>query len=294
MIGYIRLILALMVLLSHAGVKVYNLNPGVIAVVIFYMLAGGVVSHLWHDVIEEGEGKLYRFYKDRFLRIFPHYLYTLTLTLLFLLITDYGKPEYNLLAIINNLLIIPLNFFMMLDSTVMTSPDWNLIPPAWSLGTELQAYLLLPLAFMYKRFAIALFMISISIQMLANFNVIHTDYFGYRLLPGVLFIFLLGSQLKNKLSKGTVLAYTLIIVATSVMYSYFDAREITQVYTREVLLGIIIGIPLLSVANAVSFKLKFNKLTGALSYGVFLNHFLVIWILDFMGYKPTDSGYLLI
>ena len=49
MFGYIRFALAFLVMLSHIGVRVYGLNPGVMAVVIFYILAGYVVSHLFND-----------------------------------------------------------------------------------------------------------------------------------------------------------------------------------------------------------------------------------------------------
>lgn len=53
MFGYLRFTLAFLVLLSHVGVTFYTLNPGVIAVVIFYILAGYVVSHLYKDIFPE-------------------------------------------------------------------------------------------------------------------------------------------------------------------------------------------------------------------------------------------------
>lgn len=281
MTGYIRFILAIVVLLSHIDVRINGLNPGVIAVIIFYMLAGGVVSHLWHDILPEGKNKLRLFYQDRFLRIFPLYLYTASLTLIFLIVTSYGTPDYSVLSLLNNALIIPLNYYMILDSTIMTAPAWNLIPPAWSLGTELQAYLLLPLALTVKKWRITLIIISLSIYMAANLNLINTDHYGYRLLPGVFFIFLLGSYMrqwqKNNTHWQAMLAFTIVCLIYIIISHHF----ITSHYAQETLLGIMIGIPLLTVASHIKLKLPYSKLAGTLSYGLFLSHFLVIWMLDY-------------
>ena len=282
MIGYIRLSLAVAVLLSHVGVTINGLNPGVISVVIFYMLAGGVVAHIYNDVLPEGRDKLFRFYKDRCLRIFPLYFYTVFLTLTFLLITSYGTPRFSLLALFNNALIIPINYYMVIESTILTQPAWNLIPPAWSLGTELQAYILLPFALKYKRFRITIVMASLLIYMAANLSYIHTDYFGYRLLPGVLFMFILGAKLREK-SKNTSYWFSigLLVIASITYLGIMYQQVLPHAYAQETLIGLIIGIPLLTIANDINIKIPYNKQAGALSYGVFLTHFLAIWLIDY-------------
>lgn len=291
MTGYIRFILALLVLLSHTGVTINGLNPGVIAVVIFYMLAGGVVTHLWQDIIPQDKNKLLYFYKDRILRIFPLYLYIAVLTLLFITITGYGNPQFSALALVNNALIIPLNYYMVLDNTILTQPSWWLIPQSWSLGTELQAYLLLPFILIYKRIRQSVFITSFAIYMIANLNLINTDYFGYRLLPGVFFIFLLGGMLKEtqtSTSKITQSMLVFIIIAISYgLFTYFNA--FTHVYAQETMTGLLIGIPLLTLAGRTTIKLPFNTLAASLSYGLFLSHFLVIWFLDYIHLPPTET-----
>lgn len=291
MTGYIRLILAIVVLLSHVGVTIKGLNPGVIAVVIFYMLAGGVVSHLWQDIVPGGKGKLSRFYKDRVLRIYPLYLYIATLTLIFIVVTGYGAPQFSPTAVISNILVIPLNYYMLLDSAILTDPSWWLIPQSWSLGAELQAYILLPFMLLYKRLKIAVFIVSFMVYTLANLGVINTDYFGYRLIPGVMFIFILGGMIRQTqvTQKGWewLIVLFIAVIAQYGLLAYNNA--FTHPYTQETLIGLIIGTPLLLLAGNVQFKLPLNNMAGSLSYGAFLSHFLVIWALDYSQLVAKDS-----
>jgi len=44
--GLYRLLLAMMVAISHAGIRPYGYNPGVIAVISFVILSGYVMSFL--------------------------------------------------------------------------------------------------------------------------------------------------------------------------------------------------------------------------------------------------------
>ncbi len=155
MFGYLRFILSILVMLSHLGVRFYGLNIGVVAVVIFYILAGYVVANLYLNIFQK-KSKIYNpkfsftsykfFLLNRINRIFPLYIFIALLTTIFLLVSGYGNPHFTLFNIFTNVTIIPLNFYMWIDNSILTEPKWWLIPPAWSLGTELQAYILLPLA----------------------------------------------------------------------------------------------------------------------------------------------------
>ena len=286
MFGYLRFILALLVVISHLNIRFYTLNTGVIAVVMFYILAGFVVSHIYTDIIPNGKNKIITFYKDRILRIFPLYLYIIMLTTFFLLLTSFGDAEFTPVNIMTNLTIIPLNYYMVIDNTILTTPDWWLIPPAWSLGTELQAYLLLPFALIFNRLKVFLALLSFFIYIVANFSVINPDYFGYRLVVGVFFIFLLGVSIQKvsaktdtAFDKPFILAVWLIILLSVPFFSYFDAFSPT--YTKETFIGLLLGIPLVYAIAHSSIKLPFNSLFGSLSYGVFLSHFLAIWLVKY-------------
>ena len=89
MFGYLRFILAYLVLLSHIQITFYSLNMGVFAVVMFYILAGYVVSNLYLNILPNTKDKALLFFKDRIKRIFPLYLYTLILSFIFILFSNY-------------------------------------------------------------------------------------------------------------------------------------------------------------------------------------------------------------
>lgn len=76
MTGYIRFFLAFLVLISHLGIRFKGMNEGVFAVVIFYILAGHVVTKLFLEKIKSNDiiKRLKIFYIERFLRIFPRYV----------------------------------------------------------------------------------------------------------------------------------------------------------------------------------------------------------------------------
>jgi len=294
MFGYLRFILAVMVMLSHTGVRVYGLNQGVIAVVIFYILAGFVVSYLFTDIIPN-HNILY-FYRDRVKRIFPLYLSITAITTLFLLFTNYGNPHFTPLNILTNLTIIPLNYYMLLDNTILTNPSWWLIPPAWSLGTELQAYIILPFALLYPKFRYAILVISLLIYMLANLTLIHSDYFGYRLIIGVIFIFLIGSTIQkistNAQNSLDIRFLLSIYMATIVLISIVIYLNLTPTYAKETAIGIVVGTPLVYILSMVKIKLPLNSFLGSLSYALFLSHFLAIWIVDYLSIAYSKLLYI--
>jgi peptidoglycan/LPS O-acetylase OafA/YrhL len=203
MFGYLRFILAFFVLISHVDVRCHGMNPGVTAVVMFYLLAGHVVSHLWDNVLPSGKNRLWRFYRDRVLRIMPLYLYVIGLTLVFLAVTGYGNPDYGLFRLLGNFLVVPVNYYMVLDTTILTNPSWALIPVAWSLGAELQAYVILPLILMSRFWKAGLIAGSLIVYFLANTGGLHPDYFGYRLVCGVFFMFAAGSCIQRTGRRST-------------------------------------------------------------------------------------------
>lgn len=273
------------------------MNPGVTAVVMFYLLAGHVVSHLWDNVLSDGKGLLWRFYQDRVLRIMPLYLYVTGLTLVFLMITDYGNPDYGVFRLLGNLLVVPVNYYMVLDTTILTDPSWALIPVAWSLGAELQAYVILPLILTSKYWKAGLIAGSLIIYILANAGSLPPDYFGYRLVCGVFFMFAAGSCIQRTGRRSTLPADRIEkwfpgcvwMAALAWLTAGWIWNAPLHGYAKETLLGLVLGIPLVVAGSRSRIRLPYNALLGSLSYGVFLSHFLVIWITACTGMPDRGS-----
>ncbi|MBK3866178.1 hypothetical protein GFL09_00445 [Pseudomonas stutzeri] len=131
--GLLRLFLASLVLISHLGVSVAGINPGVSAVAIFYLLAGRVLSRLWREQPERGviSGGVW-FYRDRLWRILPLYMFALVVAFIVWLLgasSPFLLREPEMTDWLANLLIVPLSYYMYSGQDAFT-----LLPPAWSLG----------------------------------------------------------------------------------------------------------------------------------------------------------------
>lgn len=283
MFGILRLVLAALVAVSHCGVLVAGLNPGVTAVVIFYLLAGYVMS----DQIKRyfpGRGDTLAFYRDRLLRIFPLYLLFMSGALLFVWLTGYAQGYMSKpltpSTLLQNLLVVPLNFFMFTGNN-----ETVLIPPAWSLGAELQFYLLAPLLLRSQRWFWPGFVCSGLVFLFAATGQLNTDVWGYRLLPGVLFMFLLGAALQRRDLRFVAVA-TAIATLAAVLAAVLGNWQAP--FLREELLGLLLGVTAIVLLGRLPVH-RWDVRLGYLAYGVFLVHFLAIWWFELHPFAPTGS-----
>ena len=288
--GILRFALATLVVLSHLGHSdVFNV--GVSAVVVFYMLAGYVVTHLLYTYFPPG--RLLAFYVERFLRVYPLYLLFLIAVSAFLLATGFGGPTFTPAKALANLLIIPLNYYMFVDVSVVRG--FCVLPPAWSLGAELQAYAVLPLiirSFPAKWIA-GIF--SLCIFSAAAFGIIDSDIWGYRLLPGIIFIFLTGSAIYKTVKVKDaadifdrtfpVICWIWLLVLLLGMVVTFRLPG----YSTAAILGFLIGMPIVQFTSTSLARIPLDSVFGRLSYGLFLIHLPVAWALEyFFGVYPAS------
>lgn len=283
--GTLRFILAILVLLSHSGVSLSGLNPGVMAVVGFYIISGYVMAALIQRHYAE-PGSTLRFYGDRLLRIYPQYAVYALATAAWLFTIGHATHFLTLaptpMDMVNNVLIVPLNYYMYNGADRFT-----LVPPAWSLGAELLFYALAPWLWRHWRWALALGAASLVTQTMAWHSLIHSDWWGYRLLPGVLWLFLLGMALHRyqathpQATQRAVFALPALVAAVALYLQ--QSGHLQQPYHREVLMGLCIALPLVHWLSRRQFSARVSSADGLLgnaSYGIFLNHFLIIWVLD--------------
>ena len=275
------MLLAVLVAVSHMGKTFMGFNPGVVAVISFLLISGFVMTSLIERNYKAPE-KVGRFYLDRALRLYPQFLFYFFVSCAVIYFLLPGTPQWAELTFRNiaaNLAIVPLGFYMF-----GASGTW-ILPPAWSLGLEMCFYLVIPFLLIYRARGVA-FALSVGVFIPACLGFINTDYYGYRLLPGVLFIFLCGSYLYKPQAKGlaiatgTAVAAAMIVVA--IMAGWIDRRP----FNAEVAAGIALGIPAVYWLTKLKFH-RFDEFLGNISYGVFLNHFMVIYFLH--GFWPITS-----
>lgn len=290
--GTLRFLLAILVLLSHNAITIGGLNPGVMSVVAFYVISGYVMAALIERHYAQASRTLH-FYADRILRIYPQYLlYALAAALWLFTVghpTHFLNPPPSLSDAFNNLLIVPLNYYMFNGADRFT-----LVPPAWSLGAELLFYALAPHLWRHWRWAMALGLISLAIQAMAWQGHLNSDWWGYRLLPGVLWIFLIGMALHRYRHSPRVSTATLILPMALGLVAALLAQtgHLAQPYHREVLLGLALSVPLIHRLTSHPPRQprlqNLDQQLGNWSYGIFLNHFLLMWV---WGVNPPQHAW---
>lgn len=292
--GTYRLILSLLVLMSHASVIWKGYNQGVAAVISFFFLSGYVMTGL----IEKHYNKpsnIKFFYLDRMMRLFPQYLFYCTFAIFLVSFTPVMNPFYTvtgLQPLLLNFLMLPTGYYMYgLEKSL-------LLPQAWSLGLELSFYLLLPFLLIY-RLSLAAFVLSLLIFTLACLEIVHTDHHGYRLLTGTLFMFLCGHFLYRKMT----IKYQMILGATylyiiALGFILYSLKKLYIPYTFEVITGFLLGFPAILALKKIALNMNINKIDGwmgNLSYGVFLNHIIILQILQYFSFNVTTlSGIILL
>lgn len=155
----IRGIFAIYVMLYH--INPFNssnvmLSNGYIAVDLFFILSGFILTHVYANQFKNGvdEDNFKSFLYNRFIRIYPLYFLILSIVTLYYLSTNkYPTIFYDITS----------NFLFIQSIT-----GNGFIGPAWSLSTEVIAYLLVPIMIstFFKRTYLLLISIYLSIGVL--------------------------------------------------------------------------------------------------------------------------------
>lgn len=135
-------------------------------------------------------------------------------------------------------------------------------------------------------------LLSFVIFLFAFNNTVNTDTYGYRLLPGTLFIFLYGWLLNKNTQSSRYFRYLMFLMVFLLAITLFlkDSKFYSYPYNKEVIIGFISGSIIVGVIKNIRFS-SWDEFFGNISYGVFLNHFIVIWLLEVF-LKRKVTGYL--
>lgn len=285
MFGTLRLILALLVVASHVDLA-HEVDLGAAAVTIFFLLSGFVMTATVRRYYAR-PGLYGWFLADRAGRILPQYFFWTASCVLYAVLVDPAWQPVGWQEIAENVLLLPAMY------AVFDLRPWftgvRYVSQAWSLSLEWHFYMLLPWLILIPKARRLAGGISLAIFTLATLNIISPYIHSYHLLPGVLFVFLLGSVAYDELGQASspwersrlfgpfVWLLLLGIIANT-------CRTLHLQWTGEVYLGIIAGLPLvLWLARRPAHPV--DDWLGNLSYGVFLCHNLVlavIYRLDFL------------
>ena len=260
MFGSYRLVLALLVVLSHFGLTIRGFNPGQWAVICFYVLSGFLMERQYHKLAHGGG--IFSFYLDRLLRIYPTYFIT---TILCAIATPVGLWDTIL-----NLALLPLNY-----STFTHIPI--LVGPAWSLACEVHFYLLVPfLSDLSTRVLRILLALSLCLFAFSEF-LPESTFWAYTGLPGTLFAFLSGILISRRDWSMLPLVYGVVtfLLLTFMGTKFFSLGLPTGIHIN-VCIGYLVAIPATAILSQSSPKVAWDQFLGLFSYPLFLVHMLVL------------------
>jgi peptidoglycan/LPS O-acetylase OafA/YrhL len=178
--------------------------------------------------------------------------------------------------VIAHLSVVPLSAFMYLPEVGRL----QLLPQAWSLGTEALFYLSLPFLLVSRWRVYACIVFSFIIFLIAIAGALDPDAFGFRLLPGVLIFFLTGHLIFRRDWRALCLMAVVMIVGGAFIGAEFG---FDRGYNRSVYVGAAIGVLGVLIAMHMH-KNSIDDLLGAASYGCYLSHFALIFMFAHYGW----------
>lgn len=280
--GYYRFLLSLLVLVSHWGLFFGPYDQGKSAVIGFFLISGYVMSKLIEKYYSS-IANVPQFFIDRGARIFPQYLFYAALTMALIGIFHVGNSWTSGCDVdmeVKNFAVIPLYF-----SAVTPYYKCSYLPQAWSLALELIFYVFAPLIVIFwnRYLVLAVMAFSLWVYGRSYLGIIDTDTNGFRHLPGTIFIFIIGMSFARDTQFWKIFRWA-SWAAAAVLWSVLlnDNYLYGLQSNKEVLAGIVLGIPALALCRRLK-STRLERLAGDLSYGVYLNHYLVIlFLLKFM------------
>ncbi len=296
MFGSFRFILASLVILSHTTANViidfnftkFYFNVGRASVFAFYILAGIVTTKLFINIFQYN---LKAFLIDRFLRIYPMawFWQLIGLSILYFIGVNLYDLDFN--KILFHLSLIPLNYSDFLNNAVLKDRviwDNFLFPPYFSLGLEFQAYLIITLCLFFKKEKLLSFLAYYSFFNYIVFSILNiknTQFqlnLTYSFIISTIWVFYLGYLIQMNYIKELKIFYFALIILLLIEI-LFNIYLGSQPYTT---IGLLIIIPLiLKIKNHKNKKLKIDTFLGSMSFIIYCNHYLFIFMFDALNVK---------
>lgn len=304
--GFIRVLLSLVVVLSHApaGVLISKfLHPG-LAVQCFYAISGFYMQLLVWDYSKNSRSWVKRFYISRLMRLLPIYYVCLLIT--FAIRPNITSP-LNLLAYYSELLtwdkILYLtdNLFVLPQSVLpFFGKYYTVMWQSWTLSLEMIFYLLCPFLLTKNSRTVLLFLIlSLCIRLTLRVYGFYEQAWFISFFPNELAIFLAGSlgfrfyneflEPQNVIADGalTLIGFCFLIFLAyfyKVGWLHFEGGEWKAVFScgssKQYLAALAVTIISIPFIFKWSKNFRFDRWMGDLSYPIYLSHTIFIELLS--------------
>jgi len=288
--GFLRFFLATSVLIGHALEPLFGFKflDARVAVNTFFILSGFYMTLILNNKYSQNTNLYFR---NRFLKIFPLYLFSVSLSLIVNFSTV--KVFYESLDISSKIFYLFSNIFIFgqelswifcfrnLDSECVQSPIWMLNPVTWSLSVELLFYLIAPIIVTQLK-RVYLFILLGSLYMLGlNFINLPSDsslfnpnlsleslfYFHF----GASFIFFGFGSLAYHISKNMYENKIIIILILLILdFSTFK---------MDFWMPFIISMAIIPIFDLTK-QSKVDRFFGLLAYPIFLLHFPILDLIN--------------
>lgn len=307
--GFLRLILAISVIFSHAPDMVPGWRPligGELAVQIFFMISGFYMSLVLADKYREPDGRvaLRRFWLARAMRIYPAYWIVLALTLAYFFATraeifSFARqlgPFYAAWAAISNVGLFGLDglLFAKVTNGATTLVDrlgqapipqpyhLTVVAPAWTLSLELMFYLLAPVFAGWRtRYIVILALGSVALRFIGYQAGLDGDPWRYRFFPFELSLFLAGMLAHRAFAAGHLKtpAFAVVMVVLLLAFPWLEPAKVLgfSVWGSALLLVSALALPWVFGWRESSTR---DRQIGEMSYALYLVHMPIIIVLS--------------
>lgn len=300
--GYFRFSLASIVILFHVGGA--GFMAGRLAVMGFYVVSGYLITRV---VVEQYDGRIGAFAVNRFLRLFPLYwAVTILCYLAYVQVgpVSVGPGEAQTWLPASSAIwrdVLPL-VLVMNEGMPHLLGAANLIAQGWSIGVELTFYSMMALFVLFepKRVLSIVFCASlgyflVSMYRADSFAVF--DAFIYKDALSTAWFFTTGGLLyvyadrvrglAERVPCAAAIAAMIVLMLTVASGRYLAAMlEASGTHWKAVVIGSNVAMAIVSLTVIVSAPKREtpqSRWLGDLSYGMYLNHFLVAWGVNWFG-----------
>lgn len=313
--GFVRLLLATLVLTSH--IRVTSGWTGVLAVECFFAISGFYVQMILREQYAGQPGWWRKFFESRFLRIFvpywtvllailvlswPHFIAGQPNVPLFPLLFSHQRDNTALYSLFSNVFILgseQIKLMRTVDGCDSMLWEHMVIPPVWSVGIELMFYLLAPLLLtcssgllalltlltvvskfaMYYGLSEAIFRtLPCADAVLNNFFPVELGIFTAGALGYRLYIRYLAPSAWWKQDRAYALLLAAVVVLTAGMCRGLTGSPEVQMASYQLyLIALTLLVPLLFAASR---SRRLDRALGDLSYPFYLSHFYLLGLVE--------------